>query len=299
MRLSERPVLAAVLGATIIAGSGTLTRLSEETPATVAVWRCLWAIPFLWVLSHREDAKFGKRSSHERLLASLAGVAFTFDLILWHWSIREIGAGMATVLGNLSSVVVALLAWLLFREKPGKRLIAILPIVLLGVVLATGTFGGKAYGSNPSLGVVFGLACSVVYALFIVIYREGSKDLRRLAGPLLDATAVGGFFALVVGPFVGGVHLAPSWNSQFWLIVLAISSQVLGWLVISVALPRLPASLTALILLIQPVGGIAISAVVLGERPSLVQLLGALVIVAGVAYAVRGSRTKVDVPEVV
>lgn len=299
MRLSERPVLAAVLGATIIAGSGTLTRLSEETPATVAVWRCLWALPFLWVLSRREDAKFGKRSRHERLLASLAGVAFTFDLILWHWSIREIGAGMATVLGNLSSVVVALLAWLLFREKPGKRLIAILPIVLIGVVLATGTFGGKAYGSNPSLGVIFGLACSVVYALFIVIYREGSKDLRRLAGPLLDATAVGGFFALVVGPFVGGVHLTPSWHSQFWLIVLALSSQVLGWLVISVALPRLPASLTALILLIQPVGGIAISAAVLGERPSLVQLLGALVIVAGVAYAVRGSRTKVDVPEVV
>ncbi|HUW78636.1 MAG TPA: DMT family transporter [Candidatus Nanopelagicaceae bacterium] len=149
------------------------------------------------------------------------------------------------------------------------------------------------------LGVVFGLGCSIVYAFFIVLFREGAKDLRRLAGPLLDATAVGGLFALLVGPLVGGVHLLPSLHSQFWLIVLALSCQVLGWLVSSVALPRLPASLTVLILLIQPVGGIAISAIVLGERPSLMQLTGALVIVAGVAYAVRGSRTQVNIPEVV
>ena len=235
MALAERPVGAAVLGAFIIAGSGTLTRLANETPATVAVWRCLWALPFLFVLSRREDQKFGRRSRRERKIASLAGVAFTFDLILWHWSIREIGAGMATVLGNLASVVVVLLAWVIFREKPALRLIGILPVVIVGVVLATGMIGGKAYGANPRLGVIFGLACSVVYALFIVIYREGSKDLRRLAGPLLDATAVGGVFALLVGPLVGGVHLFPSWHSQFWLIVLALSSQVLGWLVISVA----------------------------------------------------------------
>jgi drug/metabolite transporter (DMT)-like permease len=281
--LADRPVGAAILGATIIAGSGTLTRLANETPATVAVWRCLWAVPILYALAQREDKKFGKRALKERRLAALSGIAFTFDLILWHWSIHEIGAGMATVLGNLSSVVVALLAWLLFREKPALRFIATM----------------HAYGKNPALGVEFGLACSVVYGLFIVLYREGSKDLRRLAGPLLDATFVGGFFALLVGPFVGGVHLIPSWHSQFWLIVLALSCQVLGWMVISVALPRLPASLTALILLIQPVGGIAISALVLGERPSLMQLLGALVIVSGVAYAVRGSSTRVDIPEVV
>jgi drug/metabolite transporter (DMT)-like permease len=297
--LADRPVGAAILGATIIAGSGTLTRLANETPATVAVWRCLWAVPILYALAQREDKKFGKRALKERRLAALSGIAFTFDLILWHWSIHEIGAGMATVLGNLSSVVVALLAWLLFREKPALRLIATLPLVLTGAILATGVIGGHAYGKNPALGVEFGLACSVVYGLFIVLYREGSKDLRRLAGPLLDATFVGGFFALLVGPFVGGVHLIPSWHSQFWLIVLALSCQVLGWMVISVALPRLPASLTALILLIQPVGGIAISALVLGERPSLMQLLGALVIVSGVAYAVRGSSTRVDIPEVV
>jgi drug/metabolite transporter (DMT)-like permease len=297
--LSDRPVGAAILGATIIAGSGTLTRLANETPATVAVWRCLWAVPILFVLARREDKKYGKRSVKERKLAALAGVAFTFDLILWHWSIREIGAGMGTVLGNLASVVVALLAWLLFREKPAMRLVATLPIALIGVVLATGVVGGHAYGKNPTLGVIFGLGCSVVYAFFIVLFREGSKDLRRRAGPLLDATAVGGFFALLVGPLVGGVHLFPSWHSQFWLIVLALSCQVLGWMVISVALPRLPASLTALILLIQPVGGIAISAAVLGERPSLMQLVGALVIVAGVGFAVRGSSTRVDIPEVV
>jgi len=299
MKLAEKPVFAAVLGATIIAGSGTLTKLANETPATVAVWRCIWALPILFILSRREDRQFGKRSRRERVLTSIAGAAFTLDLILWHWSIREIGAGMATVLGNLASVVVALLVWVIFREKPSMQLVAILPVVLFGVVLTTGVVGGKGYGINPTLGVIFGIACSIAYALFIVVYREGAKDLRRLAGPLLDTTFVGGLFALAVGPLVGGIHLFPSWHSQIWLIALGLSCQVLGWLVIAIALPRLPASLVALILLIQPVGGIAISAVVLGERPSAMQLFGALVIVGGVAFAVRGSRTRIDVPEVV
>ena len=152
-KLLSRPILAAVIGAFIISSSGALTKLSLESPATIALWRCIWALPLLAFFSHRETLKFGKRVKRDRVLSGLAGIAFTFDLVMWHYSIRYIGAGMATVLGNLSSVVVAFVAWTFLKERPSNRLLIALPFVLLGVTMTTGVLGGGADGINPGLGV--------------------------------------------------------------------------------------------------------------------------------------------------
>ncbi len=290
-KLLSRPILAAVIGAFIISSSGALTKLSLESPATIALWRCIWALPLLAFFSHRETLKFGKRVKRDRVLSGLAGIAFTFDLVMWHYSIRYIGAGMATVLGNLSSVVVAFVAWTFLKERPSNRLLIALPFVLLGVTMTTGVLGGGADGINPGLGVAFGIACSISYGIFIVVYRAGGKDDRRIAGPLFDATLFGGLGTLIFGPFLDSdFHLLPNLQSHVYLAILGNLCQVLGWLIISIALPRLPAALTALILLIQPLGGIGIAMLFLGEHPTLIQLLGGTVILAGVVYASRASR---------
>ena len=290
-KLLSRPILAAVIGAFIISSSGALTKLSLESPATIALWRCIWALPLLAFFSHRETLKFGKRIKRDRVLSGLAGIAFTFDLVMWHYSIRYIGAGMATVLGNLSSVVVAFVAWTFLKERPSNRLLIALPFVLLGVTMTTGVLGGGADGINPGLGVAFGVACSISYGIFIVVYRAGGKDDRRIAGPLFDATLFGGLGTLVFGPFLDSdFHLLPNLHSHVYLAILGNLCQVLGWLIISIALPRLPAALTALILLIQPLGGIGIAMLFLGEHPTLIQLLGGTVILAGVVYASRAPR---------
>jgi drug/metabolite transporter (DMT)-like permease len=139
--------------------------------------------------------------------------------------------------------------------------------------------------------VAFGIACSISYGIFIVVYRAGGKDDRRIAGPLFDATLFGGLGTLVFGPFVDSdFHLLPNLQSHVYLAILGNLCQVLGWLIISIALPRLPAALTALILLIQPLGGIGIAVLFLGEHPTLIQLLGGTVILAGVVYASRAPR---------
>jgi len=115
-----------------------------------------------------------------------------------------------------------------------------------------------------------------------------------VAVPLFDATLVAGVLSAVTGPFVGGVDLVPSWPAHGWLVTLAITSQVVGWLLISVSLPRVPAALTSVILLLQPVAAVVLSAVVLDERPSRVQLAGAVVVLAGVVAATAGRRDSRD-----
>ena len=120
--------------------------------------------------------------------------------------------------------------------------------------------------------------------------RHGARDLRRVAGPLFDATAVSALVCALLGPVSGGLDLVPSWPAHGWLVLLALSSQVLGWLLISVSLPRVPAALTSVILLLQPVASVLLAAAVLAERPSPAQLLGCLVVLAGVVAATAGRR---------
>jgi drug/metabolite transporter (DMT)-like permease len=295
--LRHRPVLAAVLGALSIAFSGVLVRLSEQPPATVAIFRCAYALPFLAVLAWMERRAFGPRPASQVALAWVAGLFFAVDLELFHHTIGLVGAGLATVLGNTQVVFVAVLAWLLLRERMAPRTALAIPVVLAGVVLISGVIGSEPYGRDPGLGVVVGLGTGLSYAGFLLVLRRGNADLRRPAGPLLDATFSAAIFSLLVGLPLGEVNLVPSWPSHGWLFALAVSSQVVGWLLISISLPRLPAALTSVVLTLQPVGAVLLGMVLLGEAPSSVQLLGAGTIVVGLVLATvrrRAGRTSED-----
>jgi len=179
-------------------------------------------------------------------------------------------------------------------ECPSNRVLAAMPVVLVGVVLISGAIGSDAYGSNPTLGVITGVVTGFSYAAFLLVLRRGNADVRRPAGPLLDATWVAAVAAIGLGLPLGEVNLVPSWPEHGYLLVLALSSQVVGWLFISVSLPRLPAALTSVILTIQPVGAVLLGIVLVNERPSLIQLAGAGTILLGLMLATLRRRANAE-----
>src|SRR5436305_9838188 len=87
-----------LLGAAAIAFSSILVRLSHASPSTAAIFRCAYALPLLGLLALIEQRRRGPRPWRERRPAVLSGVFFAADLILWHHSIDDVGAGLATVL---------------------------------------------------------------------------------------------------------------------------------------------------------------------------------------------------------
>jgi drug/metabolite transporter (DMT)-like permease len=224
------------------------------------------------------------------LLAWLAGAFFAADLVLWHNAIELVGAGLATVLGNIQVVLVGLLAWLLLGEQPRRSELAAIPIVGFGVVLISGALEHGAYGSNPRLGAVYGVLTGIAYSGFLLVLRQGSKDLRRPAGPLFTATLSSAIFCALIGAVIGDLDLTPSLSATGWLVVLALSSQVLGWLLISTALPRLPAVVTSILLTLQPVLSVIFAALIIDESPSALQLAGAGCILSGLIVATVGRR---------
>jgi drug/metabolite transporter (DMT)-like permease len=281
-----RPRLAAVSGGLCIAMSGILVSESGSSPSTAAVFRALYALPLLAFLAWLEQRRYGPLSTRTIRLSLVAGIFFAADLTLWAHSIEAVGAGLATVLGNLQVIVVGIAAWLLYGERPRRSIIVALPIVIAGVVLIAGVIGPDPYGAAPLVGVVTGLLTAVSYAGYLILMRRGQTDIRRLAGPLFWATLATAIAAAAGGIMVGDFDPVPTLPGHAWLIVLALSSQVAGYLLINVSLPRLPSVVTSLLLLIQPVATVILAMILLGEDPSVWQLGGIGLVLLGLAVAV-------------
>jgi drug/metabolite transporter (DMT)-like permease len=279
--------LTALAGIVAISFSAIFFRLSDVSATTGALFRVLYAIPVLIVI-----ARFGtdRRNRRERVVSFIAGMLLASDLFLWHSAIEYIGAGLATVLANVQVVWVGLVAWAAYRERPTPTAIVVVPLVLFGITLIGGLGREDAFGERPLLGAALGTAASVCYSGFLLLFRASNRSQSHTAPPLLDATAGAAVALLMIAPFESAFSFEVTWPAHGWLVALALSAQVAGWLLIATALPRLPALETSVMLLIQPALTIVWARIIFSEALSAVQWAGVVVVMAGVAVAgARGS----------
>ncbi len=296
------PAAAAAAGAVCISSSAVLMRLAATSASITALGRCAFALPVLGALALLERRRGAPpMPSRSRWLARLAGVFLAADLIMWSHAITAIGAGLGTVVGNLEVLIISLLAWLVLGERPRRSLVLASPVMLAGLTLVGGLAdvgGSRAYGTDPALGVVYGVGVGVLYAIYILMLRQATSSAgagpdvapgarMAVAAPLFEATVGATAGSVVLGFALRDLHLGPAWPTLGWLALLALTSQVIGWLLITVSMPRLAAGMIGALLLIQPAGSVALSYVILGERPSALQLAGVVLVLTGVLVAVR------------
>ena len=87
------------------------TSRPRRAPSSAASTRCRPS-PLSW---RSEDRRLGPRPPGSARSPGWPGL-LRGDLVLWHHSIDYVGAGLATVLGNMQVVLVGLLAWVLLRR---------------------------------------------------------------------------------------------------------------------------------------------------------------------------------------
>ncbi|MGD0165738.1 MAG: DMT family transporter [Gaiellaceae bacterium] len=284
-------VIPAIGGALFIAFGAIFIRLSHVAPAAAAFYRCLYALPVLAMLAWQERRSRGERPLGAHLFALAAGLLFGIDLVLWCESIVYVGAGLATVLSNVQVVIFPLAAWLLISERPSLRLGVAVPIALSGVFLISGEVGGGAYGRNPGLGAVYGIASGLAYTASLLCMKlAGESEARHTRARLFELTISSTLATGAIGLALGQLRTVPSLSAQFWLVLLALGSQVAGWLLITWALPRIAAGETAVVLTLQPAGSVLLAMLILGEKPSPLQLIGVCAIAIAIPLlAVRSA----------
>ncbi len=292
--LASRIRLTTGTGVSATSFTAIFVRLAGTAPVTATFYRAVYAAPVLamlwWRVRHRDS-----RPISSRALAFASGGLVAMDLAFWHTAIDRIGAGLATVLVNTQVIFVALLAWLVYKERPSKTAFVLVPLILSGVVLLSGLGREDAYGDDPWAGVAFGLLAGVFYSLFILTLRASNRDhLAPTTGPMLDSTIGMGVGALILGAIPGvQFPLELSIGTHGWLLIMSLVGQVVGWSLINMALPRLAALETSVVMLAQPMLTILWAVLIFNEDLSLVQWLGVSIVLGGLlVLSARGAVQK-------
>lgn len=290
-RLRVDPRLVAVAGSLCIAFSPIFIALADVSPGTATFFRCALALPLLVplaLLERRRRLRTAAATGNRPLVLLAGGALLGVDMTLWAESVHAVGAGVSTVVVNVQVVILPLLAFLVLGERVRRTFVLAVPVMLAGVALAGGLVGDAdaVVGAAPVRGTVTALIAAVAYAGYILLVRLGAGPGQRFT-PVAIATLGAAATSFALGSFWQGVDLAPDVRALAWLVTLAVVGQVIGWVLIASALPRLASSTGASILLLQPVGAVMLGALLLGERPGLLQLLGCAVVLGAVAVAAR------------
>lgn len=231
------------------------------------------AAPVLLAIAWRQgDLRGMDRQAARWALA--AGAVFALNITVWHYNIELMGTGLATVMGNAQVVFIGLVAWLLYGERPTNLALVAVPIMLFAVVMTSGLIGSGPSVARPLLGAALGVATALLNAGWFLLFRAATRRVERPAGVLAYLTVAAAATSLAASITDPGFSLMLPAVSYGWLLALALSAQVVGWLFISPALSRLPALEVAVLMLIQPTLTLAWGSLFFGEAHSVWQWSG-------------------------
>jgi drug/metabolite transporter (DMT)-like permease len=277
-------VAALVFGACVIGFSGILVRLTETGPVAAGFWRLAVALPALAVITRRSSGTLGRPSR----IALVAGVMFALDLGFWHEGIKYTSVASATVLSNLTPVVVTAFAWIFLKQRPRALFLAAVAVALAGVwMMAVGRSGG-GHLVNARLGDLFSILTALWYALYFLAISEGRK--REGASRLMFWSGMVGAPLLLIVSALLGEQITPlsaaGWAACAGLGLVHVAGQgSIAW-----GLGRLPTSTASVVVLVQPVVAAWLGWLLFGEALGPVQAAGAAVALAGVVLAQWASR---------
>lgn len=295
---TRRTALAAlVVGGACIAASPILVRLSEIGPAATAFHRAALAVPMLWLWCALARARgrppLGPSGAGAQAYLAFAGVFFAGDLLFWHWSIGLTSIANATLFANFNPLFVALGAWVLLGQPIRLGFAIGMAVAFAGAALLLAE--SLAAGEGSALGDVFGLITAAFWASFFLAVAR----FRRRYDPatIMLWTSIGTALAILPVAAVAEDVLFPTTLAGWGvLLALALVSHALGQGLIAFAVAHLPAGLSALTLLLEPVFAALFGWVLLGEALSPLQGTGGMVILAGILLAQRQHRPARPVP---
>ena len=249
--MSSRAFALAVLllAAALLGLAPILVRISETGPAAAGFWRLLFALPVLALLTARPseaEARTGWGRPSKWML--LAGLFFALDMSFWHYGLVMTSVANATVLCNLTPVVVTLFGWVVFKEAPGRLFMLALGLAMGGAVaMALGADGQQ--GTNPLLGDLFSVSVSVWYSGYFLTVQQARKTSGAIRVTLWSTWA--GLPLMALAALVLREDMIPA-TAAGWAACVALGlTHVGGQGGVAWALGRLPASLTAVTILIR------------------------------------------------
>jgi drug/metabolite transporter (DMT)-like permease len=285
--------LAILGGSTTLALGPWLVRLSGVGPVAAGFWRLALALPFLFLIARQTGQAVHWPRKRLVRLAAFAGFFFAADLAAWHVGIHMTKLSNATLFGNVSSFAFAAWGLWLARQWPTPLQATALGLAAAGAALLMGS--SAELSIRHFKGDLLALSAGLLYAGYLIAVQKARGALEPL--PLLFlSSAFGAAMLLPLSLALGEQIIPANWT---YIVLLAISSQVIGQGLLVYGIGHVPPLVVGLILLTQPAISGFVGWVAYGETLSAVDWIGAAAIAAAlvlVRLPQRGLRTPVEQP---
>ena len=286
--MSRVAFLCLLAGGCAIAFAPIFVRLSDTGPVASAFWRCALAAPLLWVwVWMKEPPPPLPSPKGEGVTLVAAGLFFALDLGVWHYSILYTSVANSTLLANLAPIFVTLAGWLIWKQSVTRTFLAGMVLAIFGMFVLVGP--NFAVGGTRLLGDALGALTAMFYAgymLAIKFARDANASTARLMAWSTTITAIALLPVALIAPHP---FLPSSANGWLVLVGLALVTQILGQGLIAYAFAHLPASLSSVSLLIQPVMASLFAWLLFNEAIGPAQFIGGAIVLAGIWLARKGS----------
>ena len=283
--------LCLLAGGCAIAFAPIFVRLSETGPVASAFWRCALAAPLLWIWAWRTDpaSSLGEAQGEGKQWPALiaAGLFFAGDLGVWHFSILFTSVATSTVLANLAPIFVTLAGWLIWRTQVTRVFLLGMGAAIVGMFVLVGPEFNQ--GGRPLLGDLLGALTGAFYGGYMVavkVLRDANASTARL---MAWSTTITALVLLPIALAFPQPFLPLGMGGWMVLIGLALITQILGQGLIAYAFAHLPASISSVSLLIQPVMAALYAWVLFREAVGPAQWIGGAIVLGGIWLAKRGS----------
>ncbi len=284
--LEKHPMSMILVGIVGISLSSILVRYSAAPSAVTAAWRLTWTVLLM------SPVVFGKKEVRRELLAAppkyaalsaLSGLFLAIHFVLWFESLKHTTVASSTTIVCTEVIWVCLGFCLFLKGRLSRKAVAAIAVTLAGSVIIAWWDSGSG---SQLYGDILSLLAAVAVAVYTLIGRAVRLRLSTAvytylvytacAGVLLAACAVQGasLFAWGVSPVTVGA-------------LLAVFSTILGHSIFSWCLKYFSPAFVSASKLCEPVVAAVFAAILFGEIPAPVQLLGGALILGGVFYYSR------------
>lgn len=225
--------------------------------------------------------------------AVLAGTFLGMHLALWITSLAYTSIAASATIVTTNPIWVALILWVWRGETPSRlTVVGIIVAFSGGALIAVGDAGGASAGSRPLLGDLLALGGALTVSLYLILGREAQGRGMGVGHYVATAYVVGALILLPLPLLLGSGYSGWPWEVYLYGLLLAFIPQLIGHTSFNWAVRWVSPTLVALVILAEPVGSSILGYLVFGEVPGSLVLVGAVVLLVGVAGAVWGEGAK-------
>lgn len=283
MRLNRYAVLS--VGVLSVSAAAVLIRLAEAPAMVIAAYRLtLAAIVLLPITLSRGFSSFKSMAGRDWLWISLSSLFLSLHFALWITSLNYTSIASSVVLVTSHPAFVAVVSYFLWGERLRRLTLAGIVVALLGVVLIN--YGGFTFGSQTALGNLLAILAAFSMGAYLIVGGRLTTKVNILSYLSLVYT-FSAIILLVSAVGLGHSLFGYSPKTYLMLGLLAVIPQLIGHSCLNYAVRLMPVTLVSVAILGEPVGATLLGYLVLNEAPTVNEILGGLLVLAGIYLVMR------------